>query len=199
MKLFSICVLCALAAASQADITFTAGNHPQVDENVQFNDPGLLMSGALVQGDTNMTSTIIDFYGAGEDLTTPNSGQARIEAADGGLTDLTMAVHAGQAYDSFTSIILNLNASKDGQVTLTANDGTTDFSSTFNIDKNGQNFFTITAINGETIKTFSLSSTVDLSDVRQVRVGVAQAVPEPASMAALGLGALGILKRRKKA
>ncbi|RYG23066.1 PEP-CTERM sorting domain-containing protein [bacterium] len=197
MKLISLVLVSALAAASQADILFASGNNPQTDEVVQFNSASLLDDALLIEGETNSTATIIEFYGAGEILTSPSAGQARIEAVDGAFTDLTMSVKAGQAFDAFTSIILNINAADDGQVLLTGNDGTNDFSALFDLDGNGENFFTITTSNNQTIKSFKLQSTVDLEDVGQVRVGLAP-VPEPASMVALGLGALGILKRRRK-
>jgi hypothetical protein len=187
-----------ISALAQADISII--NHPGNvfgDENVQYNEGALADNAPLIQGITNHTDTIVDFYGAGEDLFTPSKGQARIEGVDGGLDAMTIKLH--EPNTDFTSLILNLNASKDGQVTFVVHPlGESDFTQTFDIDKNGENFFRILTANNETITSVDFTTTVDLQDVRQVRIGFAPgAVPEPASCAALGLGAAAMIRRRK--
>ena len=196
-RFLPVLALASLAALGHADITVTPGNIPQTDENILFGGTNL-NDALLITGDTNMTNTRIAFSGAGETLTAPSSGQARVEASDGSLTALTIAPYLSGT--AFTSVILNLNTVRNSSGTvdfsIDASDGL--FTFTGLSVGNGENFFTITATNGETINSLSFNTTATLADVRQVRIGV-QAVPEPTSMAALGLGALGILKRRKKA
>lgn len=164
------------------------------DQVVLFNDSGLLGTGNTVQGLTNQTSTVFDFTGAGESLSTPALGQARIEGTDGDLTALTITPHVPGT--TFTSLIFNLNANSDGSVTITADrKGEAPISGTFDISKNGQNFFQIVASNNEVLTDVSFTSTAQLADVRQVRAGVT-AVPVPASVLG-GMGLLGLLGAAK--
>ena len=187
----------AAAASSRADTVILAGpGNVTGDQNVLFNATGLLGSGTTVQGATNSSATVIDFSGAGESLTTPAKGQARITAADGDLTALKTAPHL--AGTGFTSLMFNIDAKANGSVTITADrKGLTPISGTFSISKNGQNFFRITTSHGDVLTDVHFSSTAQISDVSQVRVTPA-AVPLPAA-SVMGLGLIGAIGTARSA
>jgi hypothetical protein len=213
IKFLLIGLLTAGAVPGWADIVIATGNNPQTDENVLFNETGLAQTGLTVQGITNNSGFIVDFEGT-ESLNTPSAGQARIEADDGGFTDLAISLNDPTA--SFTSLILNINlvnisGDGDGTVQFTVDQlvGPA-FVGSFSVDEAGSNFFTITAINGQRITRVTLASTVeirDIGDIRQIRIGGAgitdgeePVIPEPAtlSLIGLGLGTLGLIRRRCK-
>ncbi len=196
-KLIATFLAAISAVAAQAAITITpgAGNF-QGDENVLFNVDGLIASGLLVQGITNQSDFIVDFYDAGESLITPPGGQARVEAEDGAYTDLKLKLNQPGA--TFGTLIWNLNANADGNVTFTIQrTGGPDHVESFELDQNGENWFRFEAT-GESMISARLSSDVELQDVRQVRLGSLNAVPEPATTAVLLVGAAGLLARRRR-
>lgn len=82
-------------------------------EIVKFNQPGLIEMGPLVQGLLSESEVVIDFYGAGEDL---KAGMARVEAVDGGLTQMSVAMDdPGLALSAYQ---FTLDMVNDGMTTI---------------------------------------------------------------------------------
>jgi len=192
------------ALTARADIIIAAGNNPQPDENVLLNTG---LSGNPIFGTTNQTGFSVRFS-SNEALTAPANGQARIEAVDGTLTNLTVDIPGA----TFTSLILNIDAAAAGSVNfVVTEDNGQQTAGTFALGASGENFFTITAINGQRISSVAFTTNVamtitNVDDVAQIRIGGAQQttnpVPEPVTMVLFGTGLAGIAaraRRRRKA
>ena len=149
---------------------------------------------------------------AGDALDTPANGQARIEATNTVLENLTIALTdlsdpmAGFGYIEF-NIDETGNIGNAMSVTIDALDQFGNpFSETADVG-NGSNFFSALATDGEVIRSISFNTgdTTGFTDIRQIRIQPAVgtqpgSVPEPATWAMMlfGFGAAGVAMRRSR-
>jgi hypothetical protein len=213
--------LALLPGPCRADFVVLAGNDPQPDqENILLNDDQV---GTTISGFTNTTNREVTFTSA-QFLAAPSNGQARVEARESNdinspqlAIDSAIAVALADPGLGFDSLVFNAfiggGLGEDGTLSIEVfgvDAGNNPISELFTTDDqgdpltlgNGSNFYTIVASAGQRITSVVITPTQgSYADLRQVRLGGIRPIPEPASIALVGMGLAGMLavaRRRRR-
>jgi PEP-CTERM motif-containing protein len=189
---------CSFAPQAFADqVDFIQGNQLlQNEENILFQNN---MVGTTIMGFTNITNTEIDFSST-TDILMGQGGQARVEARDGLINNITITSPAM----NFQGFVFNpFQPENDNDLLVTVVDTSNNMYTFQYGSTNGNNFLTIVDVDGHNIKSITIDSEGGFGDLRQNRVGDGldtTTVPEPSSILLLGSGLLGSLAyfRRKR-
>lgn len=204
----ALCVFGAYTAG--ATVILTAGNVGGQNENVLLSNGA---TGTMVQGTINGLTGFVNFNSS-QVLLEPSSGQARVQANTGALTNLTISLSNGFG---FQTLIFNpfvggtTGSTGTGSISVQAFEPGQVNPQTFTFSNialgNGNNFLSLSASGGEAILSAAFSATPGVTDIRQVRLSGAApvqgeppaGVPEPATYACLasGLIAFGAFRRKR--
>lgn len=206
----ALAAFAAVAAASPASATITIVDASTIQgANVLFNagtQTNTMVIGRTQQGTAvNFTGTTV----GGGNVISANGGQARVEGDLNtitsnpndtlGLTALNFSLAGGATFNNLEFNLFGGSATS-ASFTLFDNEGQRfDFTRALT---NGENFFGFVGIDGQTIRSVSITTAGGIQDVRQIRLdqSVAAAVPEPGTWALmlLGFGGIGASLRRRR-
>jgi hypothetical protein len=203
---FGIALVLPLA---HADIIFISGVNNIGTDNVLFNDSTLPHSGSLVQGNFSGSGLgyVVNFTSSsGNNQIMGSGGQAILEGLTGNDPFTALSFSLSGAAQTFTKAVFNVDAISNSDLSVTTLEPDGQLSTaTFIAGGNGENFVTVEAINGQSIRSITLTNTGGMENVNQFRIGgFAGGVSVPdggTTLALLGLalGALGLAKRKMEA
>ena len=198
LVLAAVAALALLPAAAKADLVITAPNGAggNFDANVLFKTQSTDVTSATGFSNGSGQPQIITFTST-DAFNTSASGQADVTPFDSVFNNLTL--NASGTAGAFTALLLDIVVPTNETVTFSSSSTPITSGAMQQLSSNGNNFILVTAENGETFSSLKLSTSGNISDIKQTRVDIASAVPEPSTwaMMVLGFAGVGFLAYRK--